>query len=75
MLEDIRAIVPAAALSVFINTLDETRYATVECLQSEENCALLASAIVVWRQLGLGLFSLFWCVAIFRRYPQLRSNG
>ncbi|RAU34554.1 hypothetical protein DBY66_001310 [Pantoea sp. RIT413] len=52
MLEDIRAIVPAAALSVFINTLDETRYATVECLQSEENCALLASAIMVWRQLG-----------------------
>lgn len=23
----------------------------------------------------IGLFSLFWCVAIFRRYPQLRSNG
>lgn len=52
MLEDIRAIVPAAALSIFINTLDETRYATVECLQDEENCALLASAVVVWRQLG-----------------------
>ncbi|MFR0653659.1 hypothetical protein SB719_03520 [Pantoea sp. SIMBA_079] len=52
MLDDIRAIVPAAALSVFINTLDDTRYATVDCLQNEENCALLASAIVVWRQLG-----------------------
>jgi len=23
----------------------------------------------------IGLAALFWCVAIFRRYPQLRSNG
>ncbi|KGT86067.1 hypothetical protein IBT49_20860 [Erwinia sp. S63] len=52
MLDDIRAIVPPQALNVFINGLDEERYATLDCIQSEENCALLASAIVVWRQLG-----------------------
>ncbi len=52
MLDDIRAIVPPQALNVFINGLDEDRYATLDCVQSEENCALLASAIVVWRQLG-----------------------
>ncbi|HAK35058.1 MAG TPA: sugar transporter, partial [Pantoea sp.] len=23
----------------------------------------------------LGLVALFWCIAIFRKYPQLRSNG
>lgn len=47
MLDDIRAIVPAQALNVFINGLDETHYATLDCVQSEENCALLASVIVV----------------------------
>lgn len=52
MLDDIRAIVPAQALNVFINGLDEAHYATLDCVQSEENCALLASVIVVWRQLG-----------------------
>lgn len=52
MLEDIRAIVPPQALNVFLNGLDPVRFATLDCLQSEENCALLASAIVVWRQLG-----------------------
>ena len=52
MLDDIRAIVPPEALNVFINGLDTTHYATLDCVQSEENCALLASAIVVWRELG-----------------------
>ncbi len=52
MLDDIRAIVPAQAFNLFINGLDEANYATLDCLQSEENCALLASVIVVWRQLG-----------------------
>ena len=52
MLEDIRVLVPPQALYVFINGFDEDRYATLDCIQSEENCALLASAIVVWRQLG-----------------------
>ena len=23
----------------------------------------------------IGLLALFWCIFIFRRYPQLRSNG
>ena len=23
----------------------------------------------------IGLLALFWCIYIFRRYPQLRSNG
>lgn len=52
MLDDIRAILPAEAVKIFINGLDESHYATVECIQIEENCALVASAIVVWRQLG-----------------------
>lgn len=52
MLDDIRAILPAEAVKIFINGLDESHYATVECIQNEENCALVASAIVVWRQLG-----------------------
>ena len=52
MLDDIRAILPADAIKVFVNGLDETHYATIECLQSEQHCALIASAIVVWRQLG-----------------------
>ncbi|MCZ4058439.1 hypothetical protein O3W44_04070 [Pantoea sp. LMR881] len=52
MLDDLRAILPVGAVSVFINGLDELQYATVECVQNEEDCALIASAIVVWRQLG-----------------------
>jgi len=52
MLDDIRAILPADAIKVFVNGLDETHYATIECVQSEQHCALIASAIVVWRQLG-----------------------
>ncbi|MDF7658230.1 hypothetical protein PUG81_04555 [Erwiniaceae bacterium L1_54_6] len=52
MLDDIRAIVPPESLNIFINGLEENRYARLECVQSEDNCALLASAIVVWRQLG-----------------------
>lgn len=52
MLDDIRAIVPAEALKVFVNGMDEAHYATIECIQAEQHCALLASAIVVWRQLG-----------------------
>lgn len=52
MLDDIRAIVPADAINLFINDLDENHYATLDCVQSENNCALLASAVVVWRQLG-----------------------
>lgn len=52
MLDDIRAIVPPESLNIFINGLEEIHYARLECVQSENNCALLASAIVVWRQLG-----------------------
>jgi len=52
MLDDLRAILPADAIKVFVNGLDETYYATIECLQAENYCALIASAIVVWRQLG-----------------------
>jgi hypothetical protein len=52
MLDDIRAILPADAVNIFINGLDEMQFATVECTQAEEHCALLASATVVWRQLG-----------------------
>ncbi|WP_313651570.1 hypothetical protein [Pantoea sp.] len=52
MLDDLRAILPAEAIKVFVNQLDETHYVTLECLQAEQHCALIASAIVVWRQLG-----------------------
>ncbi|WP_312240674.1 hypothetical protein [Pantoea sp.] len=52
MLDDLKAILPGDAVKIFINGLDETRYATVECVQSEQYCALIASAIIVWRQLG-----------------------
>jgi len=52
MLDDLRAILPAGALKIFINGLEEEHYATLECQQAEENCALIASAMVVWRQLG-----------------------
>lgn len=52
MLDDMRAILPADAVKVFVNGMDETHYATIECIQAEQHCALIASAIVVWRQLG-----------------------
>ncbi|WP_276739094.1 hypothetical protein [Pantoea septica] len=52
MLDDLRAILPASALKIFINGLEEAQYAMLECQQAEENCALIASALVVWRQLG-----------------------
>lgn len=52
MLDDIRAILPADGLKIFLNDLDDTCPATVECLQVENVYALIASAIVVWRQLG-----------------------
>lgn len=52
MLEDIRAILPADGLKIFLNDLDDACHATVECVQEENSCALIASAIVVWRQLG-----------------------
>lgn len=52
MLDDVRAILPSEAVKIFINGLDEVHYATLECNQAEENCALIASALVVWRQLG-----------------------
>ncbi|MCE0491608.1 hypothetical protein LU196_16350 [Pantoea sp. Mb-10] len=52
MLADIRALVPPQALNVFVNALDAHHYATLDCSQSPDTCALLASAIVVWRQLG-----------------------
>ncbi|MFH8134559.1 hypothetical protein ABU178_10305 [Pantoea osteomyelitidis] len=52
MLGDLKAILPGDAVKIFINGLDEARYATVECVQSEQHCALIASAITVWRQLG-----------------------
>ena len=56
MLDDLRAILPADAIKVFVNGLDETHYATIECVQAEQHCALIASAIVVWRQLGHGQY-------------------
>ncbi|WP_130835034.1 hypothetical protein [[Erwinia] mediterraneensis] len=52
MLEDLKAIIPGDALRIFINGLDEQRYTTLECVQDERFCALIASAIIVWRQLG-----------------------
>ncbi|MEZ3500380.1 hypothetical protein [Pantoea sp. KPR_PJ] len=52
MLDDLRAILPSDALKIFLNGLEDDRYATLECQQAEENCALIASAMVVWRQLG-----------------------
>jgi len=52
MLDDLRAILPASAVRIFTNELEEARYATLECQQAEESCALIASAMVVWRQLG-----------------------
>lgn len=52
MLGDLRAILPGDAVKIFINGLDEARYATVECVQNEQHCSLIASAIIVWRQLG-----------------------
>ena len=52
MLDDLRAILPADVIKVFVNGLDATHYATIECVQAEQHCALIASAIVVWRQLG-----------------------
>ena len=52
MLDDLRAILPADDMKVFVNGLDETHYATIECVQAEQHCALIAAAIVIWRQLG-----------------------
>lgn len=52
MLPDIKAILPASSVDVFINALETAHYATLECWQQEDACALLASVIVVWRQLG-----------------------
>ena len=52
MLDDLRAVFPSDATQVFINALDEGNYTTVECLQSDDTCALAASAIALWRQLG-----------------------
>ncbi|ARF50354.1 MULTISPECIES: hypothetical protein [Pantoea] len=52
MLQDLQAILPAEAVKIFTNDLDDVRYATVECVQAETTCALIASAIIVWRQLG-----------------------
>ena len=45
MLDDLRAVFPSDATQVFINALDEGSYTTVECLQSDDTCALAASAI------------------------------
>ena len=52
MLEDLRAVIPSGATQVFINALDEESHTTLECWQSDEACALAASAIALWRQLG-----------------------
>ena len=52
MLDDIRAIVSPGSLNIFINGLEDRHYARLECVQSDDNCTLLASAIVMWRQLG-----------------------
>ncbi|WP_312054566.1 hypothetical protein [Pantoea brenneri] len=52
MLDDLQAILPAEAIKVFVNGLEDAQYATLECVQAEQHCALIASAIVVWRQLG-----------------------
>ena len=52
MLDDLRAVFPSDATQVFINALDEGNYTTVECLQSDDTCALAAAAIALWRQRG-----------------------
>ena len=52
MLEDLRAVIPAGATQIFINALDEESHTTLECLQSDDTCSLVASAIALWRQLG-----------------------
>ena len=52
MLEDLRAVMPADATQIFINALEEDNHTTLECVQSDETCALAASAIALWRQLG-----------------------
>ncbi|HCM99997.1 hypothetical protein [Pantoea ananatis] len=52
MLDDIRVILPTDGVKIFLNDLDDACHATVECVQAENTCALVASAIVVWRQLG-----------------------
>lgn len=52
LLDDLRAILPAGAVKIFTNGLEEVQHTTLECQQNEEFCALIASAVVVWRQLG-----------------------
>lgn len=67
MLEDLKAIIPGEALKIFINGLDELRHTTLECVQEERYCALIASAIIVWRQLGYINSILFHTGEITRR--------
>ncbi|CCJ98317.1 FIG00553416: hypothetical protein [Cronobacter malonaticus 507] len=61
MLDDIKAIIPADALQVFINQLDDSQYATLECIQTEQNCSLIASAIVSGASSGI---SKIWSIAM-----------
>ncbi|QKJ86298.1 hypothetical protein PMPD1_1339 [Paramixta manurensis] len=52
LLPDIRALMPPEAIQFFSNELDEQWHYTLLCQQSDQNCALALSAILVWHQLG-----------------------
>ena len=52
MLPDLRALLPAEAIQFFTNDLDAQWHHTLLCIQSEECCALIVSALVLWRLLG-----------------------
>ncbi|WP_437616557.1 hypothetical protein [Erwinia sp. V71] len=52
MLPDLRALLPAEAIQFFTNDLDEQWHHTLLCIQSEESCALIVSALMLWRLLG-----------------------
>ncbi|MBP2171028.1 hypothetical protein J2125_004220 [Erwinia toletana] len=52
LLQDLRALLPAAAIQFFSNELDERWHYTLLCMQGGEHCSLIVSVIIVWRQLG-----------------------
>jgi len=52
LLPDLRALLPAESIQFFANELDEQWHHTLLCVPSDNNCSLMVSAILVWRQLG-----------------------
>ncbi|AXF76675.1 hypothetical protein LU604_06785 [Erwinia tracheiphila] len=51
LLADIRALLPAESVQFFTNELDEEWQITLLCVQSDKNCSLAVSVILMWHQL------------------------